>query len=132
MSLMHDFFLTAPQGRRRVAKPTGNGMAPMDPANGDDDDERDPENTRDMLWLYLQAQLKLQKDGTEGIKEGIKTIATSQAAAAVQQSRDRRFEAKIAGGLALLLILIVAALAHIDVTGQYDGAGISLGRHAAQ
>lgn len=120
---------------------------PRDQGGNEDGGERDPENTRDMLWLYLQNQIAAQKEGNARITAAIdRQTETLEALKTVQDEQDlrhqktlttaadklgvaqieaarvvaeaRRYEAKVAGALGALLILGLLATTGLKVTGK--------------
>lgn len=147
-------------GRRRKEDGMKTGPVPLSrPAEEDDEPtgpERDPEDTRDMLWLYLtkqntildrnfdhqteainrcanavdairEAQEVQDQRHTEAQLAAAEKMADAQVMAAEKAAEARKFEAKMAAALAVLLILGVLVLAGNSVAGKYGSAEITAG-----
>lgn len=127
---------------------------------GEDEDlDREPEDTRDMLWQFLRGQNQILDKNFEHQTEAInrcanavdaireaqdeqdqrhtaaqlqaaEKMADAQVQAAEKAAEARKFEAKLAAILAVILIAGVLVLAGASVSGKYGDATVSAGHGA--
>lgn len=136
--------------RGRHKPPLGGYHGPPGADDPSDEDDRDPEDTRDMLWMYLQGQLRVSKEGNTNILAAINAQTTAskemgkdhaealvKAAeihakadndAADKTAKARQFEAKVFGALAALLIIGLLVIAGGSVAVKYNGTEVSAGQ----
>ncbi len=121
--------------------------------------ERDPEDTRDMLWLYLEKQNNILDrnfdhqtdainrcaDAVDAIREAqdqqdqrhtdaqllaAEKMANAQIEAAEKMATARKFEAKMAAILAAFLIVGVIILAGASIGVKYQDTEVNAGHGA--
>lgn len=92
-------------------------------SSGNGGDGRDPDNTRDMLWVYLERQNQSLDRNFDRHSQAVEANGKALDRLADIFERSMRSQTKVIAALGALLIIGVLALAGIDISAKVPGFG---------